>query len=506
MLYSEALRRRQEQYDYAYYAGTFRSAHTLIGNLDVIILTFWILTCSTLTGRTFAASKWTAIVTIAGSSIWNLCFTRSVDIVGSIGLGVKSGLLLIIGINIIILHDSRGLKRLKLAAVTGKPTEAPCTLQVSPKSQLEPKSDFGEHFQGQDIIVWESLPRSLHSRIAWTLDPLSSPRTIHWSWSEKTAPISNSNSDRLLQPRSASLCQNLIRFSVDFILVDFIKRIVIGDAYFLTGDHDYSPTTPFGQYITSALGLYIYRMLVTAGAFFVAIDLLFIVVKIIHINILGREIVGLNASPLMFPPLWGNPLIVLDKGLRGFWGEVWHQLFRHHFCCIADAVATCIHGLVNTSSKTTDCAGVVKTRRQCPITRLIVAFLLSGMLHAFASITLLGPTRPWAPFLFFACQPIGIAIQGVFSRLTTSYMPLWKSKHDWFSSALNLMFTITWLLTTVQLLADDMSSGGLWLLEPLPISLLRGSGLVIKHDNIFWCWARGGAVATPPTRMQLEIS
>ena len=26
--------------------------------------------------------------------------------------------------------------------------------------------------------------------------------------------------------------------------------------------------------------------------------------------------------------IMGNPLVVLDSGLRGFWGKFWHQLFR----------------------------------------------------------------------------------------------------------------------------------------------------------------------------------
>jgi Membrane bound O-acyl transferase family len=30
-----------------------------------------------------------------------------------------------------------------------------------------------------------------------------------------------------------------------------------------------------------------------------------------------------------WPPLMGNPLVVLESGLRGFWGKFWHQLFRN---------------------------------------------------------------------------------------------------------------------------------------------------------------------------------
>jgi hypothetical protein len=53
------------------------------------------------------------------------------------------------------------------------------------------------------------------------------------------------------------------------------------------------------------------------------------VLAIIHVSLGGLGILdewwgGVDNWPV----LMGSPLVVLDSGLRGFWGRGWHQLFR----------------------------------------------------------------------------------------------------------------------------------------------------------------------------------
>lgn len=123
------------------------------------------------------------------------------------------------------------------------------------------------------------------------------------------------------------------------------------------------------------------------------------------------------------------------------------------------------------------------------VIRILIAFLLSRALHACASYTLLGPTRPWSSFSFFALEPLGMAFQCSCSHYlicpyVTESPGRWKS---FLGQGSNFGFMILWLWASSILLIDDLTSGGIWLLEPIPVSLIRGLGFN-KNDKRLWCW------------------
>jgi hypothetical protein len=235
-------------------------------------------------------------------------------------------------------------------------------------------------------------------------------------------------------------------------------------------------------------------MLLAAAGAYIAIDLIHAFAVLLQVNILGPSVLGLNAWPVTNPPLWGSPRAVLRKGLKGFWGETWHQMLRMHFVSIGDAFAEFL--LRNNDPGSCGCPIADKRRHSClkPLVarlriRVVTVFLLSGALHACTSYTLLGPTRPWAPFLFIALQPLGMAIQSAYSQhFVGSY--LCDSPGRWKTlvrQGSNFGFTILWLWAWSGMLLDDMTNGGVWLFEPIPISLIRGLGFS-KEDKRFWCW------------------
>jgi len=195
---------------------------------------------------------------------------------------------------------------------------------------------------------------------------------------------------------------------------------------------------------------------------------------VFFVGILGPKVVGTRGEAWMNPAdMFGDFNHVLDSGLAGWWGAWWHQTFRVTFQQPGDWLVASL-GL-----------------KQRSITGKLVstwmAFFLSGVLHASGSYTQLGDTHPFTgPMAFFMLQALGVTVQMTLVQLlksagVTQHVP--KS----IRRIANLVITIGWLYFTAPLLVDDFARGGIWLFEPVPISIFRGLGLGPKGAG-WWCW------------------
>jgi hypothetical protein len=469
MSYSEAEKRVQNDYLLAVEAGAVTPALSLLGSLNFVILIIWLMVCGSVSDSIFQRSRLPVFVFIACISLWNLLYTRSIGVLGSISVGLNSVLCTITALNYILLHDPRSFRRIVLSPID---------------KRKEPSGPQDTHNHDSKLTVtWESMPQSIPRRIFWVLDLLSGFRGVHWVWNSKPLPpflpaLSNPSS------KGTILLRNAFHFIIDYLLIDLAKCLMIADPFFINYPGNQS-TTHITPYITSSLGLYTYRMLLCAAGVFIAVDLISTFTMLLQVNILGPEIIGLNAFPILFPPIWGSPRAVLIKGLRGFWGETWHQMFRKQFTSVGDAITDAVLRTTQQNIQPQKTSKVQNGLEARTLIRTLTVFLLAGILHAAASYTLLGPTRPWASFAFFALQPLGIAIQS-----TCSWFFVFDRTSHWkviFRQISNLIFTMLWLWTTSGLLLNDLTSGGMWIFEPIPVSFIRGLGFS-KKDQRWWCW------------------
>jgi hypothetical protein len=120
------------------------------------------------------------------------------------------------------------------------------------------------------------------------------------------------------------------------------------------------------------------------------------------------------------------------------------------------------------------------------VLQLVVAFVLSALLHAAGNYT--SVTRDtavvWTSALFFLLQGVGVLLQSGTCYLLRSWtrrLPRWARR------AGNLVFVLCWLQATGWGLIDDMSRGGVWLFEPVPVSPLRMMGFGMPGEN-WWRW------------------
>lgn len=485
MLYPQAERRVQEDYLSALQAGAVTPASSLIGSLNFILLFGWLLVCRSVSDLTYQRSRLLVLIAIAYISLWNLMYTRSIGVLGSIGVGLSSALCTILAINLVLLHDPRSFKRLVLQPASR-------TLTTNTPTHLKQDANVHDEQGPNLILMWEPMPTLVWRRLFWVMDLITSFRSVHWSWNSSSSS-SHPSLSNMCSTRTASFLRNGSHFLIDYFLIDVIKCLMIADPYFI--GYSMRRSSPLiAPYITSPLRLYSYRMLLGAAGAYIAIDLIFAFAVLLQINILGPSVLGLNASSVTFLPLWGSPRALLRKGLKGFWGETWHQLLRMHLVSVGNAVADFLlqsdgSGPCGCPSADQQQHGCVKPSAVRQRILVVTVFLLSGVLHACASYTLLGPTRPWVPFLFFALQPLGMAIQSACSQyFVGSY--LCDSLGPWKTvvcQGTNFGFTILWLWAWSGMFLDDMTNGGIWLFEPIPISLLRGLGFS-REDKKFWCW------------------
>lgn len=239
---------------------------------------------------------------------------------------------------------------------------------------------------------------------------------------------------------------------------------------------------PFSLLSFIPLGIRFYHCFVSCLAVYVALAY---VTSLNPICFLGLSMAFPNASrkltaaPLDVSWLYADtfgPFFspILDDGLAGVWGSWWHQLFRHGFISTARWILLLLPGSWGTHP------GIKR------VIYIVVAFSLSGFVHACGSYTQFTETRPLnGPFLFFFLQSMAILIEHMVKTVVLPMLPLGRIPR-WLRRTANGLLVFIWLLYSGPLIADDFARGGLWLMEPVPLSPLRGLGLA--NGQGWWCW------------------
>jgi len=192
------------------------------------------------------------------------------------------------------------------------------------------------------------------------------------------------------------------------------------------------PRYLYSTFITTMTGLVIYFCMTTQ--YYMATVLVFI-------------IPGLNQDPSNWPPFSEGPWKATS--LADFWGRKWHQTFRRVFIAVGGKPMHKVFGR----------AGSV-----------FGIFLLSGILHDWC----IWPMGRGTNFLelggFFVLSGVGLLIEKTWERMTGAKV---KGVAGWF-------WTLTWVLSTGNLLADAWLTTGLAGCELLPESVRPAKFIVEK--------------------------
>ncbi|KAI9041652.1 wax synthase family protein [Aspergillus affinis] len=366
------------------------------------------------------------------------------------------------------------------------------------KPQRPPNEEYPEP------LAWQTYPRSWSHRFNWVMGLLLNLRGPEWNWRiSSVGPFPASirtqlhpkhrqsrSQEQRKKPPNYSDGRARIRavafgFLNAYLALDAIKVLMMRDPYFWgIVSLSHSPPPPPISYILPPIpGLFcVYRLALSGIGIYAALDF---VTALNPLFFLGLSCAFPNASraltavpldaPWLYPEAFGPFLAsVLDHGLAGCWSRWWHQLFRFGFLSTAQWLISWL------PRRLASHAGI----RRFLLT--LIVFSLSGLIHASGSYTQFEETRPLSgTFLFFLLQGAGLLIQDLASRILPS-----KSLPRWLCRTANASFAFGWLVFSGGYIADDFSKGGLWLTEPLPLSLLRGLGLGLGVEGEgWWCWS-----------------
>ena len=349
---------------------------------------------------------------------------------------------------------------------------------------------------------WETYPSSsFGKRLDWVADICTNFRGAGWNWQphvfqkppnkvlmhlKKSTrpegdPMVNRQADapfKTYDDKSSLLRKKALTFVIGYLVLDCLKTFLMKDPYFYGFIDEPAPAHIPAFFRQPVLPLRAYRSFVSLLAAYTFIQTIFALGPLFFVGLLGQWITtDVRTEPWMYPSVYGRISAIFTNGLAGWWSHWWHQIFRYAFSAPSRA-------LISTFNL---------NRQGIPakIIQLTLAFTLSGLLHACGSHTVLGPTNPMsASFLFFILQAVGIIVQ---IGSATALQRVCGLNHNvlprWCFLAANFLFAHLWLLFTAHLVLDDFARGGIWLFEPVPVSIVRALGFGVEGDS-WWCWVR----------------
>ncbi|KAI0141096.1 hypothetical protein F4776DRAFT_548611 [Hypoxylon sp. NC0597] len=342
---------------------------------------------------------------------------------------------------------------------------------------------------------WQEYPAdaSFWTRLDWAFDIVSTFRMTGWNWAipclppykpppklgDYQLPLSSVGPQRTKQGYTRELSRKdlfIRRFFFimlpNYILVDFCAVYMTADPYFVLGPEHNEPLPPHLASLSPLL-LFVHRTALSFAGTLSALHLLFNAgaLALAFLPPLP-QILRFRAHPWHLPSPTGSFTEVLDRGLAGFWGSWWHQTFRFGFAAPAQYLLR---------------EGYVKpgTARARAAAAAACAFLTSGFLHASGSYSTVPDRTKWyLPPFFFLLAGFGTTLQSWLARAVfrayIERLPRWARRLG------NFAFVLVWMCMTSWLLVDDFGRCGIWLFEPVPVSIFRALGLGPSRDRRVW--------------------
>ncbi|KAI9839085.1 MAG: hypothetical protein M1838_004400 [Thelocarpon superellum] len=345
---------------------------------------------------------------------------------------------------------------------------------------------------------WQSYPDSLGARVDWSLDLISNFRGSGWNWEisgmggppphiqthlsgKKSAwhgagdYFQGSSGTFRYVDREKLLRRKYLTLGLGYLALDVCKVVMMSDRFFW-GFLDAEPPMHLPAIMrASPLLVKSYRLLLSLLGVYTALQVIFSLAPLVFVGWLGPRWLGERGEAWEYPDMFGSFSTILHNGLAGFWSNWWHQIFRVGFGAPSKWII--------------ERYGWNPRSMAAKVLQLVIAFTFSGMIHLCGSYTQVAESRPvFGSFMFFFVQAFGIMIQ---MRCTAALKQ--AGIRDQIPSgvrqASNFLFVFGWLFLTSPLLVNDLARTGVWLFEPVPISLVRG----LQGEGWFW-WQgwRGG--------------
>ncbi|KZF23466.1 hypothetical protein L228DRAFT_116928 [Xylona heveae TC161] len=366
-----------------------------------------------------------------------------------------------------------------------------------------------------DAGIWEEPhPSTIVSRLKWSCYLICSPRFGNWTIGDARHDAAQlSRADKSIS-RPARILQLLNRFVIAYMLADIFGLWALHDPYFdwRTNLSITSPLPPetantlvrlLGQGKVSALAISnprFWRVLISATPAWASIEAFFAMPGLIFLSLGGLGTVGDQwGHPAVWRPASGSLVSIADRGLRGFWGDWWHQMMR----CVAGDPGKILGNWylrnVSQHSASSRAKGAPSTSSFhsfiAHAIHISTAFFLSGVMHAGMVPKAASSASPLHLALFFWVQVPGILIELFVERVffgeptkgqASSNTSQDRRKKSMIAKIVRFTWALFYLYTTFPFFGEQLVALRLWDMHAVPLSpcrwLFRGEGIG------FWTW------------------
>ena len=457
-------------------------------------------------------SRYLAFAWMTGFATYSNLYTRTRAVAPALGIGLINAWSVAWVGAIIVCNDAQTdfMRIERMEGVFGSDRNQ-AKEKNRPNSSAENAKEDTEHATEQDVVNSSAGPRDRHGQFAWqpyplrpfaerldwVLDIFCNFRGMGWNWRTSALPpppkfiqeqLHANSGDvvpkhsyrihdgqvKLYTDRKELLRKNAWTFVKGYFIIDALKTTMMWDPYFW-GYVDRAPPTYLPSILTNSPVLtHIYHLALSMLAVKYALQTIFSLGPLVFSGLLSPSLLGARAEPWMYPETWAPYSVVLNKGLAGWWGSWWHQTFRFAF--------------QEPSRKLIEVFGMDKKSPAAKALQLFIAFFLSGFVHGSGSWTCAGDTRPLrGPMAFFLLQALGIFAEVTLTQAAKS-AGLGRTLPSWLKQGFTFLYVHVWFYFTAHLLCDDFARGGVWLFEPVPLSLFRGLGFGPDARDGLWCW------------------
>jgi hypothetical protein len=456
--------------------------------------------------------RYLAFAWISAFAVYSVLYTRTRGVAPGLGIGLISAWSVAWVGTILLCNDAQTdfMRIERMGGVFGSSIDRP-KKEVGSNGAVKPTEKDTHDGAKDDVVNGNAGPRDRHGQFAWQpypitpfierldwiLDVFCNFRGAGWSWRTSALPpppkaiqeqLHHNSGDvvpkhtnkihsgqvKLYTSRKELLTVNGWRLLKGYFVLDALKTAMMHDPYFW-GYTNRSPPSYLSSLITSSPALtHMYRLLLSMLAVKYALQTIFSLGPLCFCGALSPSLLGARAEPWMYPETWAPYSVVLDKGLAGWWGSWWHQTFRFAF--------------QEPSRKIIEVVGMDKRGAKAKALQLFIAFFLSGVVHGSGSYTCAGETRPLrGPMTFFLLQAMGIFVEVTLTQAAKS-KGVGRDLPSWLKKTFTFLYVHIWFYYTAHLLCDDFAQGGVWLFEPVPLSVFRGLGFGPDARDGWWCW------------------
>lgn len=209
--------------------------------------------------------------------------------------------------------------------------KSPAQSQASARKVDEKDNENAE--EKESPIFKEPYPNTFWKRLWWVNKLVNSLRYVGWDTGEDKPPAVLP-SPETWTAKGCWLVRKAVFIAICFAVFDATNFYQHFDPYFQSGtDIDEQLPRRLATFLSRCylhfLSPRAVRILIVGVQQYVIFSVMGIILAIPPILLGGLGILDdFWSGTYNWQPIMGNPLVVLDSGLRGFWGKFWHQLFR----------------------------------------------------------------------------------------------------------------------------------------------------------------------------------